>query len=112
MSSNALCLDASNNAKIPEFKSIIMFNIFAKNDSIKINLCSYKIITSICSQIQVMIFRGVCGNALIEEIYEVLLKLELKLYTCMIITQNKLEHDNSLLQILVNALLEAKLHVP
>lgn len=30
----------------------------------------------------------------------------------MIKTQNKLEHDNSLFQILVNALLEAKLHVP
>lgn len=86
MSSNELCLNASNNAKIPEFKTIIMFNIFVKNDSIKINLCSYKIITSICSQMQVMIFCGVFGNVLIEEIYEVLFKIRLQTSQLMNLT--------------------------
>lgn len=108
MSSNALCLDASNNAKIPEFKSIIMFNVFAKMIPLRLICAAIKSLqVYICSQIQVMISCGVCGNALIEEIYEILLKLDNIVYTCMIITQSNIEH-NFLFQILVNALLEAQ----
>lgn len=82
MSSNALCLDASNNAKIPEFKSIIMFNVLAKMIPLRL-ICaaikSLQVYIYICSQMQVMISCGVCGNALIEEIYEILLKLDFRL---------------------------------
>lgn len=80
MSSNALCLDASNNAKIPEFKRIIMFNVFAKMIPLRLICAAIKSLqVYICSQMQVMISCGVCGNALIEEIYEILLKLDFRL---------------------------------
>lgn len=54
-----------------------MFNVFAKMIPLRLICAAIKSLqVYICSQMQVM---GFCGNALIEEIYEILLKLDFRL---------------------------------